>query len=311
MNTDARNASVCEELRPVSIRTSRGNVDTVVWGEGPAVLSLHGAMGGYDQGILLAKTAVSPRCRFIAISRPGYLGTALAAGPTAEEQADLCAEVLDRLGVEKTAVIAISGGGPAAVQFALRHPQRCAGLVMISACSQRLDVPVPFRWQVMKLMARIPAISGSMRKRVAADPGKAAQRAIPDSAWRERVLRDPETAALFMGLQSSVLDRMTARIAGTDNDIRQTRSAMSWPLERIAAPTLVIHGTRDGAVPYEQAVRLAARVGAAQLLTIEGGEHVSLFTHRYEIRERMDRFLESLDLQSLTTDRIETVAVHA
>jgi len=127
MSTDARIASVCEKLRPISIRTSRGNVDAVCWGEGPAVLSLHGAMGGYDQGILLAKSAVSPRHRFVAVSRPGYLGTPLAAGRTPEEQADVCAEVLDQLGIAETAVIAISGGGPAAVQFALRHAQRCAG----------------------------------------------------------------------------------------------------------------------------------------------------------------------------------------
>jgi len=171
---------------------------------------------------------------------------------------------------------------------------------MISACSQHLDVPVPFRWQVMKLMARIPGMSASMRKRVGADPEKAAQRAIPNSEWRERVLRDPETAALFMGLQSSVLDRMAKRIAGTDNDIRQTRGAMAWPLEKIAAPMLVIHGTKDSAVPYGQAVRLAARVQRAQLLTIDGGEHVSLFTHRYEIRECVGRFLESLKHLSLS-----------
>jgi len=117
---------------------------------------------------------------------------------------------------------------------------------------------------------------------------------------RERVMRDPETAALFRALQTSVLDRMSTRIAGTDNDIAQTRSEMRWPLEQISAPTLVIHGTRDSAVPYEQGARLAARVRGAHLLTIESGEHVSLFTHRYEIRERVDRFLDSLDLQSST-----------
>ena len=70
-NHGAECAHVHEELRPTLIPTSRGNVEAVTWGEGPAVLSLHGAMGGYDQGILLAKTAISPRHRFIAVSRPG------------------------------------------------------------------------------------------------------------------------------------------------------------------------------------------------------------------------------------------------
>jgi pimeloyl-ACP methyl ester carboxylesterase len=122
---------------------------------------------------------------------------------------------------------------------------------------------------------------------------------------------DPDTAALFTGLQLSVLDRMAARIAGTDNDIEQTRTEMAWALERIAVPTLVIHGTKDSAVPHEQAVRLAATVPGAQLLTIEGGEHASLFTHRAEIRQRVDSFLDFLDLQSSSVARLETVAAHA
>ena len=282
-----------DELQPSLIGTSRGNVETAVWGEAPAVLALHGAMGGFDQGILLAKTAVSPGYRFIAVSRPGYLGTRLDAGPTPQEQADLCAEVLDHLGIAKAVVVAISGGGPAALQFALRHPQRCTALIMISACSHRLDVPIPFQWQIMKVMARVPGLPAMMRNKIARNPEKIAQRAIPDPALRQRTMQDPETAALFLALQMSIFERMASRIAGTDNDIAQSRGEMAWPLEQIAAPTLVIHGTKDRAVPYEQAKLLASRVPGAQLLTIENGEHGSLFTHRAEIRSRVDAFLAS------------------
>lgn len=96
---DAREAPTYEEARPTIIETSRGNVEAITWGEGPAVLALHGAMGGYDQGMLLARTVVSPRYRFISVSRPGYLGTSLSAGRSPQEQADLCAEVLAHFGI--------------------------------------------------------------------------------------------------------------------------------------------------------------------------------------------------------------------
>ncbi len=108
----------------------------------------------------------------MAISRPGYLGTPLSAGRSPQEQADLCAAVLDALRIRCTAMMAISGGGPTALQFALRYPDRCKALVMISACTQRLDVPVPFRWNFMKLMARIPGFTERMRKRVQQAPAK-------------------------------------------------------------------------------------------------------------------------------------------
>jgi pimeloyl-ACP methyl ester carboxylesterase len=282
---------LCKELRPEMIKTSAGPVETAAWGEGPALLSLHGAMGGYDQGILLAQTVTYPRFRYIAVSRPGYLGTALRAGRTPQDQADLCAEVLDSLGVRETAAIAISGGGPTALQFALRHAERCTGLVMISACSDRLDVPIPFKFQIMKLLGRIPAAMSAMRRQIEKDPERSARRSIPDEALRLRTIRDPETGPLFLALRLGVLDRMAGRIPGTENDIRQTRGEMAFPLEQIAVPTLVVHGTNDSVVPFAQAKALAGRVRRAEMVAIEGGEHVSIFTHRVEVRARIDHFL--------------------
>lgn len=78
------------------------------------------------------------------------------------------------------------------------------------------------------------------------------------------------------------------------NDVRQSRLPFAYPLEQISVPMLVIHGTRDEAVPYELAKSLARRVPGAELLTIDGGQHVSLFTHLHEIRTRVTGFLEGL-----------------
>ena len=281
--------------RPTMIKTSRGYVETVVWGDGPAVLALHGAMGGYDQGIILARTVASPTYRFVSISRPGYLGTAISTGRTPQEQADLCVEVLDHLGISKAAVIAISGGGPTALQFALRYAPRCSSLIMISACSGRLSVPVPIRWQMMKLLSRVPGIATAMRNRMAKDPLKAAARMVSDLPLRQQIVQDPEVWPLLQEFQKSVFDRMRLRIRGTDNDIFQTRCDMPLPLEQIVAPTLVVHGTNDSVVPYEQAESLVSRVPGAQLLAIEGGEHVSIFTHRAQVKGRVDAFLAPMN----------------
>jgi pimeloyl-ACP methyl ester carboxylesterase len=62
-------------------------------------------------------------------------------------------------------------------------------------------------------------------------------------------------------------------------------------LERIAPPVLVVHGTEDEAAPYAMGAALARRAPNAELLTIEGGRHVSLFTHLDEIRARVGEFL--------------------
>jgi pimeloyl-ACP methyl ester carboxylesterase len=274
------------------IHTARGAVECAISGDGNPVFALHGAMGGYDQGVLLVRTTIAePGYRYIVPSRPGYLRTPLALGRTPEEQADLYAALLDALTVPKTAVIAISGGGQSALQFALRHPDRCTALIMISACSAPIQVRLPLRFYFMKVMAHIPPLAAGMRRKLEADPERAAQRAIPDPALRARTLNDPEVGPLFKALQLSTTECMKERLPGTLNDIRHSRLPFAYPLERIAVPTLVVHGTADQAAPYAQAKALAAAVPGAELLTIEGGEHVSIFTHRAEIRARICAFL--------------------
>jgi pimeloyl-ACP methyl ester carboxylesterase len=274
------------------IKTRVGNVECAVSGKGPAILLLHGAMGGYDQSLLLGRAALgSSEFQLIAVSRPGYLGTFLGLGKTPEEQADLCATLLDALEVPAAAVIAISGGGQCALQFALRHPERCWALVMVSACSAPIDVKLPLRFYLMKWMARIPWLVAAMRKKAAANPAEVARRSIADAALLKRTLDDPEAGPLLLALQLSTLDRMAQRLPGTENDIRQSRMPFDYPLERISAPTLVVHGAADEAVPFAQAQSLARRVPFVEALFVEGGEHVSLFTHLHEVRSRVAPFL--------------------
>ena len=50
----------------------------------------------------------------------------------------------------------------------------------------------------------------------------------------------------------------------------------------IAVPTLVLHGDRDGVVPYDMGVALAARIPGAELVTVAGGGHNDLFVRDRE-----------------------------
>ncbi len=279
--------------RPVAVRTRRGPVECVVAGEGPAVLCLHGAMGGYDQAVLLARTVGVPGFRYVAPSRPGYLGTPLALGRTPAEQAALYRDLLDALGVERAAVMAVSGGGPSALALALDPPDRCFGAVIISSVFRKVEARLPLAWYVMRLSARFPPLLAAMQRSAARDPERAARRSIPDPALRARTLADPAAGPLLRALQASTLDRMAARLPGTENDVALTRSELALPVERIAAPLLVVHGTSDSAAPYAQGRELAARVPGAELLTVEGGEHVSIFTHRGLVRPRVASFLRA------------------
>jgi pimeloyl-ACP methyl ester carboxylesterase len=280
-------------IRPGMIETRLGAVECARSGTGLAVLLLHGAMGGWDQGMTLGQAAIgSAEFEFIAISRPGYLGTPLGLGAAPEDQADLCAELLNALGIRRAAAVAISGGGQCALQFALRHPGMCGALVMISACSAPLEVRVPLRFRLLLLMTRFPAVVAKMRKKAADDPESLVRRSIPDAELRARTVGDPEVGPLLRRHQLSSMERMTERLPGTRNDIAQSRKAFAYPLERIQAPALIVHGTMDEAVPFRQAESLAAALPTAEFLPIPDGRHMSLFTHRPLIREKVNQFLD-------------------
>jgi pimeloyl-ACP methyl ester carboxylesterase len=112
------------------VETRLGPVEYAEFGEGVPYLSLHGTPGGYDQAIAgrLANAESQAGVRAIVVSRPGYLRTPLSSGATFEQQADLFAALLDELEVKRVVILAASGGGYPAVQFALRHPDRCIAL---------------------------------------------------------------------------------------------------------------------------------------------------------------------------------------
>jgi pimeloyl-ACP methyl ester carboxylesterase len=248
-------------------------------------------MGGCDQSALLARTLGEPGYRYLALSRPGYLGTPLRSGQTPQAQADLCAALLDELGIAHAAVMAVSGGGPCAIHFALRHPDRCRALVLVSTVAGRIANDVPVAFKLMTRLARKPWFVAWLKKRVARNPERVAARSIADPEILARTLADDEAWPLFRDLLLSTYDQMGQRLEGTFNDIAIT-STTSYPLERIGVPTLAVHGTADKMVPYEaNAKAFEARIPNARLLTVDGGEHVAIFSHRALVRPQVVAFL--------------------
>jgi pimeloyl-ACP methyl ester carboxylesterase len=281
------------------LTTSRGPVEYLDTGTGEVILLLHGAMGGYDQAQVLALTIGESNYRYLSLSRPGYLGTPLTAGGTPEEQADLYAEVIDLLHINQVIVFAISGGGPSAIHFALRHRDRCRGLVLVSTLGGKAKNKIPFFFHIMTRLAKWPAFVTMMKKKAESNLKQSLSRSISDPAISENTLRNVDVMALYKEVAVGSFNRMAERIEGTKNDIKisQTRT---YPLRDIAVPTLVIHGTKDPLVPFEEhGKRLATEIPGAQLLSVEGGEHVTIFTHRKEVQSRVSVFLQELMFRPL------------
>lgn len=94
MQYEMRDPQLSKKLVPKTAKTRLGVVEYVDVGTGPAIVSLHGAMGGYDQSLILAQAIGDTDYRYLCLSRPGYLGTSLAEGRRPEQQGDLIAALL-------------------------------------------------------------------------------------------------------------------------------------------------------------------------------------------------------------------------
>ncbi len=279
-------------VSPEKRNTAVGEIEFAEMGEGPAVIALHGAMGGYDQGLILAQTVAESGYRFIAVSRPGYLGTPLSSGKSPEAQGDLMAALLDSLHISHAGVLAVSGGGPAAIQFGLRHGDRCRGLVLISTYADKMDMRIPFSFKIATFLAGFPRCAAMFRKKAQKDLKAVARRSVRDPEIFQETVNDPEIWPLFSAMLLRTYERMDQRMEGTKNDT-ETLLTASFPLEKLDLPVLVVHGTQDPLLPHDIHVKMfGERIPGVEIFSVEGGEHVAVFTHREEIREKVSAFMQ-------------------
>jgi len=113
--------------------TPSGLIEYADVGTGSPVFVIHGAGGGFDQGLEFAQPLIDAGFRIIAPSRFGYLRTPLPKDASPMAQADAHASLLDVLRLEKVAVVGISAG---AVQLGRQAIVAATG----SAASELLDV---------------------------------------------------------------------------------------------------------------------------------------------------------------------------
>lgn len=266
-----------------------GALEYAVTGQGTPILAIHGAGGGYDQGMLMAQILDTMRCQIIAISRAGYGRTPLSTGYTPENQADAIRALLDHLGIERAVVVAISAGGLASLQFAVRHADRCAGLVMLSAVTPSVltNLPRPHMIPALHIFWASDYLSWLILQF-----GRDALMALLGKLESER-LQTPAAQRLLNGLFDGMFPMSNWR-DGTIRDFEELYAMDRNFPARVGVPTLIIHGTHDTAVLYGAAQAAAKMIPNARLLTIEDGSHLIIGTHIPEIRAAVDEFATSL-----------------
>jgi pimeloyl-ACP methyl ester carboxylesterase len=104
--------------------TDAGQIEYAEAGSGFPLLSIHGAGGGFDQGLANAAELAGEGFRIVAPSRFGYLRTEVPEDSTPAAQADAHAALLSKLTIPRSVVVDVSAGARSAVELAIRHRTR-------------------------------------------------------------------------------------------------------------------------------------------------------------------------------------------
>jgi pimeloyl-ACP methyl ester carboxylesterase len=275
------------DARSSVLATARGDVQVARKGRGHAVLVVHGGPGGFDQGIAWCRHLWEGGCEVIAPSRPGYLRTPLQSGAHPQDQADLYAAILDVLGIERVAVLGFSSGGPSAVHFAARHPERTSALLLDTAILLPFVPPLgPIRrasfesalavWLSYELVVRYPHLMARFMI-------GGVTTGLPDADRRAAAEWITNNGARLEDMQqqfASVAPRRFRR-AGWINDLSNERYLAPLPFGRVDAATLVAHGANDAVVPDDHARAAVHGISGAEFALVAGGHHLLSLSPNY------------------------------
>jgi 2-hydroxy-6-oxonona-2,4-dienedioate hydrolase len=257
--------------RSQTIDTPLGILEYAIIGDGEPALIIHGAGGGFDQAIDMAGALAGRGYRLIAPSRFGYLGSPLPTSLVTAMQADAYAELFDRLGVSRAFVIAISAGAWSALQFAIRHPQRCRVLVLLVPAQYlpprtrnhggpllRVILASDFAaWAALKLMWLVP---GAMARTMLGTDPLLVRAAEPNERARVRELLDH-------------LLPVSSRTGGMQFDIRTAATPKPYPIEGISCPVLTVSAEDDRFDTAARARQIAASAPNGRAVIYPTGGH--------------------------------------
>jgi pimeloyl-ACP methyl ester carboxylesterase len=279
------------------LNTDQGDIEYTVKGEGIPVLMVHGAGGGYDQGLWASKLYLGGGYKFISISRYGYLRSPIPKDPSIKTQAALYNVLLDRLNIKKVIVVGISAGGPSATQFANDYPGKTSALILLSAVSETEapgDKPA-FYVKIIHLIQQSDyaywVFTEFMQSTILNLMG------IPPGVYQTFTPAQKEMAQEML----DIMHPMTPRYKGTINDGKMIqREEVS--AHHLSAPTLIIHAEDDALVSYHHAENAHKRIEQSKLIILNTGGH-AMISRMDEIRQYVKEFLKNLVRSSKTKDR--------
>jgi pimeloyl-ACP methyl ester carboxylesterase len=209
-----------------------------------------------------------------------------------EERAAEIEAVMDTVGFGNAVLFGMSEGGPQAIVFAAKRPERTRALILYGSYS--------FMATGWDDLDRDPA---EMRARLLPELGEDYTPSLEQFARLQEMGRAARSAwgsgatakVMFPSVRSIRQLAMFERMSASPGMVRATmesvfRIDVRPILPTIAAPTLVVHA-RDDTAPVENSRYLADHIPGARYLEVDGADHAPWFTEPDRILTGIEEFL--------------------
>lgn len=171
--------------------------------------------------------------------------------------------VVDALGLERFPLLGISQGCAVSIEYAVRHPERVSGLILIAgyATGWRIGASAEeqaHREAVLTLTRHGWGTSNPAYRHIFS------QTFMPDS--------NPEDLEWF--------DEFQRQTTSPDNAVRFQEAFghidVRESLAKVRAPTIVFHARQDQRISIDQGRELAAEIPGAEFVPLESKNHILL-----------------------------------
>ncbi|MCV7165401.1 alpha/beta fold hydrolase [Mycobacterium stomatepiae] len=257
---------------------------------GYPVFAFHGTPGSRRQVLVDPAPALAAGARMIAPDRPGRGASTWQSRRTFAGWARDVAELADHLGIDRFAVLGISGGGPDAAVCARFLPDRVSSAALVSGVGSLAEPGSEAGMMTAnRMFARLardaPAVNAVIFGLIFLVGRRAPERVLPllansMPAVDTAVLSRPEVRSSFLSLLS---DASPTAGRAAAQDFRLFARDWGFRLEDISVPVQVWQGDVGVNVPVAHAERQAAAIPGAVLHMVPGEGHLMSFDHFEEI----------------------------
>lgn len=253
-------------------KSSLGDVEYQIKGEGIPVLVVHGIVGGVDQAVITGENIFGNGYKIIGVSRFGYLNSDLPNEPTPKNQAKAYKELLDYLNIKRVIILAASAGGAPAYSFVLDYPEKTESLVLIgSSQPENKEIKGPLGPPSIVLNDfMFWAMANPLKKMIMPGMFGIDKELYNKSSKKEKEILDKLFEAMLP---------IKPRKSGIINDTKITNADMiknynKYDLGKINKKVLIFHAKNDPMASYDASVKAQERLPNSKLYSFESGGHI-------------------------------------